>query len=344
MRLRNVTWLAASMALVACGGGGENRTAAAGGSAAAGGNKTFTIAMIGKSSSNPVFLSGRTGAEAAAKELSQQHGVNVRVEWLTPPTEDAAVQAQRISQAVNSGAHAILFAASEAGKVVGAINEAVDRGVPVMTFDSDVPNSKRFAFYGGVDEEIGSTVMAELVRQLGGKGKVGILGGNQNAPNLQKRVKGARDEAAKHPGITVANVFYHPETPQDAAAEVLRAQNAYPDITGWAFIGGWPLFTQALLTDLDPNKVKIVSVDGLPAELPYVERGLAPVLFAQPTYLWGYEGVKTIFDHVYLKKQVPQHVKMELVKVSKENLGTWARQLKAWGFTDVDPKYLALPK
>jgi len=34
---------------------------------------------------------------------------------------------------------------------------------------------------------------------------------------------------------------------------------------------------------------------------------------------------------------------MELVRVSKENLGDWARQLKSWGFTDVDPKFLALP-
>ena len=52
--------------------------------------------------------------------------------------------------------------------------------------------------------------------------------------------------------------------------------------------------------------------------------------------------MKTIFDHVYLKKDVPAHVQMDLVRVSKDNLGTWARQLKAWGFTDVDPKYLAL--
>jgi ribose transport system substrate-binding protein len=34
---------------------------------------------------------------------------------------------------------------------------------------------------------------------------------------------------------------------------------------------------------------------------------------------------------------------MELVRVTKDNLGDWARQLKEWGFTDVDPKYLALP-
>jgi ribose transport system substrate-binding protein len=216
--------------------------------------------------------------------------------------------------------------------------------VPVMTFDSDVPTSKRFSFYGGDDEAMGRQVMAELSKQMGGTGKVAILGGNQNAPNLQKRVKGARDEAAKHPGITVVNTFYHTETPQDAAAEVLRVQNAYPDLRGWAMIGGWPLFTKALLTDLDPAKVKIVSVDALPAELPYVERGLAPVLFAQPTYNWGYVGVKTIFDHAYLKKPVPPHVQMDLIRVSKDNLGAWARQLRDWGFTDVDPKYLALEK
>jgi ribose transport system substrate-binding protein len=306
--------------------------------------KSFTIAMIAKSSTNPVFLSGRRGAEVAAEELSKANNMDVKIDWLTPPNEDGAVQAQRIAQAVNGGANAILLSASDAGKVLGAVNEAVDRGVPVMTFDSDVPNSKRFSFYGGDDVMMGKQVMEELAKQMGGKGKVGIIAGNQNAPNLQLRVKGAKDEAAKHPGITIVGTFYHAETPQDAAAEVLRAQNAYPDLQGWAMIGGWPLFTQTLLTDLDPNKVKIVSVDALPAELPYVEKGLAPVLFAQPTYSWGYVSVKTIFDHVYLKKEVPAHVQMDLVRVSKDNLGAWARQLKDWGFTDVDPKYIALPK
>ncbi|MEO7999118.1 MAG: hypothetical protein ABI852_16815, partial [Gemmatimonadaceae bacterium] len=108
--------------------------------------------------------------------------------------------------------------------------------------------------------------------------------------------------------------------------------------------GGWALFTRTLLTDLDPKKIKIVSIDALPAELAYVDAGLAPVLFAQPVYNWGYVSTKTIFDKVYLKKDVPAHVQMDLVKVSKENLGTWARQLRDWGFTDVDPKFLALDK
>jgi ribose transport system substrate-binding protein len=305
--------------------------------------KTIKIALIAKNSTNPVFLAARTGAEAAAKELSAKHGIDIVIDWRTPPTEDAQVQAQRIAQAVNEGDDAILVSCSEAGKVTGAINDAVARGVPVMTFDSDAPQSKRFAFYGVDDLRTGEQVMSELAKQLGGKGKIAILAGNQNAPNLRRRVDGLKKEAAKYPGIQIVGVFNHIETPQDAAAEVLRVMNAYPDINGWGFIGGWPLFTKTLLTDLDPNKVKVVSVDALSAELPYVEKGIAPVLLAQSTYLWGYVSVEKIIDKLVLKKDVPEITRMDLVRVSKENLGTWARQLKAWGFTDVPEEYLKLP-
>ena len=78
------------------------------------------------------------------------------------------------------------------------------------------------------------------------------------------------------------------------------------------------------------------------------ERGMdrivrsAPVLLAQPTYKWGEVSVKTIADKVLLKKDVPVINRMELVRVTKDNLGTWARQLKEWGFTDVPPEFLSL--
>jgi ribose transport system substrate-binding protein len=327
--------------LAACGRQSDAPAQNAG--AQGGGNRGLRIALIAKSSTNPVFLSARTGAEAAAKELSQQHGVPVEILWLTPPAEDGQVQAQRITQAVNEGASAILLSCSDAGKVTGAINDAVGRGVQVMTFDSDAPQSKRFAFYGVDDLNTGQTVMDELAKQMGERGTIAILAGNQNAPNLRRRVEGVKQAAAQYPNMTIAGAFYHIETPQDAAAEVIRVQNAYPQVQGWAMIGGWPLFTQTLLTDLDPKKTKIVAIDALPAELAYIEKGLAPVLLAQPTYLWGYESVKRIFDKVQLKKDVPEIIPMELVRVSKENLGTWARQLRDWGFTDVPEAYLKLP-
>jgi ribose transport system substrate-binding protein len=302
--------------------------------------KSITITMIGKSSTNPVFLSGRTGAEDKAKELSKKLGIDIKIDWRTPPVEDGQVQAQRIAQAVNEGTDCVLLSSSDASKVTGAINDAVDRGVPVFAFDSDAPNSKRFAFYGVDDIETGQMVMKNLAELVKGKANVGIMAGNQNAPNLQKRVQGAKMEAAKYPDIKIVGTFYHAETPQDAAAEVLRVMNAYPEINAFAMIGGWPLFTTTLLTDLDPNKVTVVAVDALPAQLAYVEKGIVPILLAQSTYLWGSVSVELIIDKIYLHKEVPVMNKMELVKVTKDNLSQWAKQLKDWGFTDVPQRYL----
>ena len=107
-------------------------------------------------------------------------------------------------------------------------------------------------------------------------------------------------------------------------------------------VGGWALSTPRLMQELDPKKVTIVAVNALPAQLPFVENGLAPVLLALPTYNWGYVSVQRIVDKVHLKQEVPTIIPpMEVVRVTKDNLGTWARQLQAWGST-VPDRYLTL--
>jgi ribose transport system substrate-binding protein len=304
--------------------------------------KTLRIAMIGKSSTNPIFLSARTGAEAAAKDLSGKVGANVQVVWMTPPQEDGALQAQRVAQAVKEGAGAILISCSDADRVTPAIDDAVAHGVEVMTFDSDAPRSKRFAYYGVDDHRLGQDVMAQLAKLLGGKGKVAVLAGNQNAPNLQQRVDGVKEELARHPGLQLVGTFFHVERPEDAAAEVMRVGNQHKDLRGWAMVGGWALFTKTLLSELDAKKIKIVAVDALPPELPYVEQGLAPVLLAQQPYLWGNVGVTKIVDKVIHRKDVPSVVPMDPVRVTQDTLGSWARQLRQWGFADVPEEYLKL--
>jgi len=353
MTLRNLLWGGAAFAaigLAGCGSGdsapADTTTTTTGATAkgpdAGGAKKDLKITMIAKSSNNPVFLYAQTGAEAAAKELGEKNHMKISIDWRTPPTEDAQVQAERVAQAVNDGANVILISCTDAAKVTTAINAAVDKGVPVMTFDSDAPDSKRFAFYGADDEDCGKQVMDELAKLKGEKGNYAILAGTQTAPNLQKRVNGAKEEAKKYPNMKLVDVFYHKETPQEASAAVTAAMNANPQIDSWAMIGGWPLFATSLMS-LDPTKVKIVAVDGLPQELGYVDKGIAPVLLAQPCYDWGYKSVGIIVDKLVLKKDVPAINKMDLVKVTKESLGSWVGELvNKWGVKDVDPKFTAM--
>ncbi|MBV8813130.1 MAG: substrate-binding domain-containing protein [Verrucomicrobia bacterium] len=293
-------------------------------------DKTYIFGIVAKSNNNPVFQAAKTGAEDQAKKISQESGATVKVDWRTPNEEDPQKQVQAIEQLVNEGASGIAVSCSDANKLTDAINSAVSKGVPVVCFDSDAPKSKRFAVFGTDDIDCGHKVMEELAKQMGGKGVVAILAGNQNAPNLQKRVKGVKEQAKNYPDIKILDTFYHKETPQDAAAEVETVMQAHPEITGWAMIGGWPLFTDNALK-FAPGTVKVVAVDALPAQLGYLRSGHVQVLLAQQVYEWGTMSVQMLYDKVANHKTPPTaFVKGELIPVTKDNVDEYAKNWDKW--------------
>ena len=173
--------------------------------------------------------------------------------------------------------------------------------------------------------------MKELAREMGGKGTVAVLAGNQNATNLQARVKGVKDEAAAYKDIKVQDVFYHAETAADAVAKMQQVQTANPEITGWAMVGGWPLFTENALDGVY-DKAKVVAVDTLPQQLEYVRKGQVQALIGQQCYGWGHETVTMLVNKLHENK-TPEKVvnNFKLDVVTKENVeefsGLWDKWL-----------------
>ncbi len=293
--------------------------------------KKVRIGVIAKSQSNPVFQAAWTGAQDAAKELSAKYGVEIEAVWRTPVEEDAQQQANFIEQLANQGYDGIAISCSEAGKVTPAINDAVDnKGVTVVCFDSDAPDSKRMAYHGVDDMQCGGDVMRHLAEQMGSKGKVAILAGNQTAPNLQTRVRGVMEEAAKYPEIQIVDTFYHKETPQDAAAAVEQIMQAHPDINGWAMVGGWPLFTSNALK-WEPGTVKCVAVDALLPQLEYLRSGHVQILLAQQVYEWGHRSVELLVEKI-VNNKAPENVRdiSQLVPVTRENVDEFAKNWEKW--------------
>lgn len=297
-----------------------------------GAEKKVVIGLVAKSQSNPVFQAAYAGAKDAARELGPQYGVAVTIDWQTPVDEDAQKQAEAIEQLARAGAQGIAVSCSDANTVTPAINKAVALGSVVMCFDSDAPRSKRLCYYGTDDVTCGKLVMAELARVMGGKGTIAILAGNQTAPNLQKRVQGVREELAKHTGMRLLadGVFYHPETPEQAAEAVNTAQSTHPQIEGWAMIGGWPLFAKNALK-WAPGTPKVVSVDALPPQLAFLQSGHVETLFAQDCYGWGYKSVQILLDKI-VKGQDPasERVIDPLTKVTKENATEFGKLWDKW--------------
>lgn len=304
------------------------------GGATAGGKRKVVIGMVAKSQSNDVFQAAYSGAKEAARELGAKYNVDVTIDWRTPAAEDAAKQVEAIEALTRAGVDGITVACTDAATLAPAIDRAVDKGVPVMTFDSDATASKRFAYYGSDNAMIGRIIAGDLAKEMGEKGTVAILGGNQSGTNLALRVQAAKEEIARHPNMKLlaasGGVFYHEETPEKAAEAVATATNANPGIEGWAFIGGWPLFTTNALK-WQPGKIKVVSCDALPPQLDYVRTGHVQTLYAQDCFGWGYKTVETLLEKIVNKKDPATPVMVDpLTKVTKENVDAYGKNWEKW--------------
>lgn len=322
---------------------GETATGAdapAGGAAASDNNTggdetTYTFGVIAKAQANPVFQAARTGAEAAARDLSEEHdGIEVVVNWRTPATEDAQKQAEFVELLTNQGVDGLAISVSDANLLSSALSGAVESNVPVVTFDSDAPDSGRFAYYGVDDKAAGAKVMEELAAQMGESGVVAVLSGNPNSANLAARVEGVREKAGEYENIEIRDVYYVPtETATDMAAKMQQVQTSEPDITGWALVGGWPLYTDNALDGIYEN-AKVVSMDPLPLPLDYVKKGQVQVLVGQPYYGWGYESVMMLFDKVHNGMDPESKmVYAEFDVVTEENVDEYAENWKVWAPT-----------
>jgi ribose transport system substrate-binding protein len=297
----------------------------------AGRDRGVSIGMIAKSNSNPVFLAARKGAETRADEVSRKLSVSVKVDWRTPNDEDPQKQAEFIEQLAAGGVDAIAIACSDAAKVTRAIDAAIEKGVVVMCFDSDAPDSRRLCYVGTDDVEAGRLVMRHVAELLEDRpGVIAILAGNQTATNLQKRVRGAEEELKRHSKLQLKKVYYHKETPQDSFAEIESVQTANPEINGWAMIGGWPLMTERGLP-WQPGAVVCVSMDTLPPQLKHLRMGDVQLLLGQQYFYFGGQCVDILVSKVRDGKNPEQTVEFApLDRVTKDNVDEYEKNWEKW--------------
>ena len=279
--------------------------------------------VIPKAIDLPVFNYAKIGAERQAK----QYG-NVDVLWNGPTSADQLKQKEILESAITQRVDGIAISTLNGDFLTETINKAIDAGIPVITWDSDAPKSKRIAFYG-VDDYAGGRVLGqEAVRLLGGKGKVAIIT-SLGATNLQRRLEGMKDALATAPGIQIVEVFDIKEDTVRCAELIATGTNRYPDLGAWLSTGGWPVFTRNASAAIDPARTKLLAFDTIQPALDLLREGRVAVLVGQKYFGWGSEAVKLLYDIKQGKMPPATVIDSGLDVVTKdtldEYLATWKK-------------------
>ena len=265
-------------------------------------DKTLTIAWIPKALGNPVFETGKVGAETKAKELTAKGPYKVEIVYTASVNSDIAEQARVVEDTISKGVDAIGISCNEPTGCEAPINKAVEAGIPVMTWDSDSPNSQRFT-YLGVDNVEGGKAAAELLKEaLPDGGKVALLTGVPGAANLEARITGFK-EGIQGTKLEIVTTVACNDDINTGVQVVEETMQKYPDLKGWFFVGLWPLFAEEGSMPLweaasKAGTLKTVSFDTLAVELDYVKKGLIYGLVGQKYWGWGYDTVQMIYDMI----------------------------------------------
>jgi ribose transport system substrate-binding protein len=115
---------------------------------------------------------------------------------------------------------------------VDPINAAIDKGIPVMTFATDSPQSKRFAFITSDNVKEGYAAADAICKAIGGKGEVAATE-NPGQLNHEIRIRSFKERiAANWPNVKVVATFATNQNMDKANTGTRTMLQAHPNIRG----------------------------------------------------------------------------------------------------------------
>ena len=255
-----------------------------------GGGKKLTIALMPKSKGNAYFVSCKEGADEAAKELGAE------LIFDGPTTPDPAKQNEIIENWITLGVDVIAAACENKEGISTALRKAQQKGIKVITYDSDaMPDARSFFVNQATPEGIGYTLMDEAAKQCGDEGEFAIITASLTAANMnewQKHIEARR--ASTHPKMKMVALRPCDDLKDKAQAEATTLLSAYPNLKLIMAIcsPAVPGAAEAVKQAGKAGKVKVIGL-GLPSE----NKGYVKSDVTQGVILWktvdlGYLTVK----------------------------------------------------
>jgi len=259
----------------------------------------------------------KSGVEKAVKDF------NVDAKLVGPVGADAEKQVAEIESLIQKGVDGLAISSVSTDALAPIIDRALAQGIPVVTFNTDNPNSKRLAFVGQDLVESGRIAGKLLAETLGGKGNVIITTLDAAAQWSIDREKGAREALGQYPGIKILTTVTTGTEPQQIYGSVENAMQAHPNVDGILSLEccSTPAAGQYAQRNNLVGKVKIVGFDMLPETIKLVQGDVIAATIDQAPDKQSYEAVHLLLDT--LKGKAAHTVDTGAAVYNSKNIGDY---------------------
>jgi len=282
----------------------------------------YHFAVITPSSYDPFWSDVKKGAFKAAREF------NVAVEFNGPRFSNLEEELQYLNIAIASNLDGIATHVPDETMFTPVINDAVSRDIPVVTIESDAKHSKRLAYIGNNNYEVGSVGGKLAAEASGGNAKVAVIlnGYNPEAGDVSQnlRITGFKDAVKDYKGKVDIEVIRISGMGLFSASEIaneLITNN--PQInTIFCTNPRDTLGVTQMVVDLNKvGQIKIIGYGSDTEILRYIEKNVIFGSVVSDPQDMGYKAIRSLYE-LKTTKRTSAYVGTEVYAVTKANAGT----------------------
>lgn len=255
------------------------------------------FALVPKALGVQFYADAETGCKEAAAKIGAEC-------LFTGPSQlDDAEQNRIVRDLITKKVSGIAVAPNNPDSIASAIAAAIEKGIPVVTFDSDAPKSQRIAFIGTNNHAGGEAAGEAFVKAMPDGGTYAVLTGGLSAANLNERIDGFHSKLDDSKYKEIDGSPFASDDDSAKGVQIIQdilAKN--PDLDGIFYVGGWPMFApqayaRALAKkhdDIKSGKFVVVSFDTLPTQVKLLKDGFATTLVGQRPLAMGEQSIEQL--------------------------------------------------
>ncbi|SDM22179.1 sugar-binding protein [Sediminibacillus halophilus] len=265
--------------------------------------------------------------ENGAKEEAAKH--NVYLEYIGPRKSDNEEKLQTFDRMISSKVDGIITQGMPGERFKALVHKAVERGIEVITVDTDVPQSERQLYVGTDNYKAGFSAGQAVIKDTEGEIKVGAVVGMYDALNQQERLQGFKEAIAETDRIELVDVLESNITEIGAAEATYSLLKQHPQIN--ALIGMSALDGLGIVQGIEEIHLGqtpyVLSFDILPQTLEMIDQGkIAATVTQYPTEM-GKQAVSRMVDLQHGRKVEPlQYTGTEIIRAKDINNGEIIRK------------------
>jgi ribose transport system substrate-binding protein len=288
-----VALAAATTLLAGCSQGGAASSASSSGSGSS--DKNLRIVYIAALINDSFFITGKCGAEAAAKEGG------ATLQFQGPTSNSATAEIQAFNAAAATNPDGMLVAPFSNTGFSTTVKSLMSKGAPVwatgQTLEPAAAYGTTITDFLKSAEDLGS-IIGELT---GGSGTVGLIADTTgNKTDSDRYTELVPELESKYPDLDILSPEYAENSTSKSSTVASALLQGHPDMkviyatSGPEAVGAAAAIKAAGKTD----SVKLVSFDSSPDQIELLKKGELAATVGQSPYQGAYIGTKKVIEYL----------------------------------------------